>query len=89
VIRGIIGKSGSQVRCPIGLLSSDSPLWLTARHFPSRIASTVTQVNPRRKCYVCTNTVRRVKSRRDTSYEFIGCDVEFCLTEFENEETIP
>jgi hypothetical protein len=26
VIRGIIGKSGSQVRCPIGLLFSDSPL---------------------------------------------------------------
>ncbi len=81
VIREIIGKYGSQVRSSIGRPPSDSPLRLTARHFPSRIPSTVTQVNPRRKCYVCANTVRRAKSRRDTSYESIECDVGLCLTD--------
>ncbi len=75
VIREIIGKYGSQVRSSIGRPPSDSSLRLTAQNFPSRIASTVTQVNPRRKCYVCANTVRRAKSGRDTSYECIECDV--------------
>ncbi len=72
----IIEKYGSQVRSSIGRPPSDSPLRLTARHFLSHIASTVTQVNPRRKYYVYANTVRRAKSRRDTSYE---CVVELCL----------
>ncbi|CAF4976569.1 unnamed protein product [Rotaria sp. Silwood1] len=57
------------MRSSIGRLPSDSPFRLTARHFPSCIASTVTQVDPRRKCYVCANTVRRVKSRKDASVE--------------------
>ena len=81
VIREIIEKYGSQVRSSIGRLPSDSAVRLTARHFLSRIPSTDTQANPRRKCFVCTNTVRRVKSRRDTSYECVGCDVGLCLTD--------
>lgn len=79
VIREIIGKYGSQVRTSIGRPPSESPFRLTARHFPSRIESTETQLNPRRKCYVCANTVRRARSRRDTSYECIECDVGLCL----------
>jgi len=77
--REIIGKYGSQVRTSIGRPPSESPFRLTARHFPSRIESTETQLNPRRKCYVCANTVRRARSRRDTSYECIECDVGLCL----------
>ncbi len=76
VIREIIEKYGSQVRSSIGRPSSDNPLRLRARHFLSHMASTVTQVNPRRKCYVYANTVRRAKSRRDTSYERV---VGLCL----------
>jgi hypothetical protein len=79
LIREIIGKSGSQVRSSIGRPPSESLFRLTARHFPSRIASTATQENPRRKCYVCANTVRRPKARKDTSYECIECDVGLCL----------
>ncbi len=71
VIREIIEKYGGQVRSSIGPPPSDSSLRLTARHFLSRIPSTATQANPKRKCYVCANTVRRAKSRRDTSYECI------------------
>jgi hypothetical protein len=79
LIREIIGKYGSQVRSSIGRPPSESPLRLTARHFPSRILSTATQTNPRRKCYACANTVNRAKARRDTSYECIQCDVGLCL----------
>ncbi len=89
VIRQIIEKYGSQVRSSIGQPPSDSPLRPTARHFPSRIPSTVTQANPRRKCYVCANTVRRAKSRRDTSYECIECELGLCLTNcFEDYHTL-
>jgi len=59
VIQEIIEKSGSQMQTSTGRPPSENPLRLTARHFPSRIASTVTQVNPKRKCYVCAHTVRR------------------------------
>jgi hypothetical protein len=89
VIREIIEKYGSQVRSSIGRPSEDNPLRLTARHFPSRIPSTDTQANPRRKCFVCANTLRRAKSRRDTSYECVGCDVGLCLTDcFEDYHTL-
>lgn len=50
-----------------------------ARHFPSRIESTEIQLNPIRKPYVCANTARKARSRRDTPYECIECDVGLCL----------
>ena len=81
LIREIIGKYGSQVQTSIGRPRSEHPLRLTARHFPSRIASTVTQAKRKRKCYVCAHTVRREKSRRDTLYECIECDVGLCVTD--------
>jgi hypothetical protein len=59
LIREIIAKYGSQVRTSIGRPSSENPLRLTARHFLSWIASTVTQAKRKRKCYVCAHTVRR------------------------------
>lgn len=89
VIREIIEKYGSQVRSSVSRPPSGSPLRLTARHFPSCIPSTITQANPRRKCYVCANTVRRAKLRRDTSCECIECDVGLCLTNcFEDYHTV-
>ena len=89
VIREIIEKYGSQVRSLIGRAPPDNPLRLTARHFISRIPSTATQSNTKRKYYVCANTVRRAKSRRDTSYECIECDVGLCLTNcFEDYHTL-
>jgi len=88
IIREIIEKYGSQVRSSIGRSPSSSPLRLITRNFASRIESTVIQVNPR-KCHVCANTVRRSKSRRDTSYECIECDVGLCLTDcFEDYHTL-
>ncbi|CAF2645478.1 unnamed protein product [Rotaria sp. Silwood2] len=48
LIREIIGKYGSQVRTSIGRPPSENPLRLTARHFPSRIASTITQATRNR-----------------------------------------
>lgn len=81
LIREIIGKYGSQVRTSVGRPSLENPLRLAARHFPSRIASTVTQATRRRKCYVCAHTVRRDKSRTDTLYECIECDVGLCVAD--------
>jgi hypothetical protein len=89
LIREIIGKYSSQVRSSIGRPPSESPLRLTARHLPSRIPSTATQTNPRRKCYVCANTIKRVKARKDTSYECVQCDVGLRLIDcFEDYHTL-
>jgi hypothetical protein len=89
LIREIIGKYGSQVRSSIGRPPSESTLRLTARDFPSRIPSTATQTNPRRKCYVCANTAKRANARRNTLYECIQCDVGLCLIDcFEDYHTL-
>jgi len=45
------------------------------------ITSTVTQATRRKKCYFCAHTVRRDKSRTDTLYECIECDVGLCVTD--------
>jgi hypothetical protein len=70
-------KYGSQVRNSIVRPPSESSLRLTARNFPSRIPSTATQVNPRRKCYVCANTVKRAKTSRYSTGLLVigGCEV--------------
>ena len=80
IIRDLISKYGSK-RSHIGRSLSAHPLRLTARHFPSLIPPNESKQTPQRRCYVCSNTERRAKERRDTRYQCTECDVGLCITD--------
>lgn len=60
-------------------LSSDSPLRLTGRHFPSYVPPTKKKTNPTRHCHVCSNTNRREKKRKESRYMCKKCNVGLCV----------
>ncbi|CAF1585828.1 unnamed protein product [Adineta ricciae] len=66
---------------PIGgrPVTSDNPVRLTGRHFPSLVPATTTQKCPRRDCIVCSHTSRREKKRKKTRYQCDICDVGLCV----------
>ena len=62
-----------------GPITSDNPVRLTERHFPSLVPATATQKSPRRDCIVCSRTSRRERKRKKTGYQCDICDVGLCV----------
>ncbi|CAF1460177.1 unnamed protein product [Didymodactylos carnosus] len=56
-------------------ITSDNPVRLTGRHFPSLVPATATQESPQRDCIVCSRTSRHEKKRTKTRYQCDICDV--------------
>ena len=54
--------------------SSDSPLRLAERHFPSYVLPTEKKTNPTRHCHVCSNTKRGLKKRKESRYMCAKCN---------------
>ena len=78
IIRQILTKYGPQRSSTIGRPSTrDSPLRLTARHFPSLIPQTLQSKQPQRKCVVCASH----NIRRDTRYFCADCDAPLCIVD--------
>lgn len=63
-----------------GRHSTDYPLRLTERHFPSFVPATEKKKNATRKCVVCSKTDKKQKKRRETRYMCEICDVGLCVT---------
>jgi hypothetical protein len=79
LIKNIISKYGNQKRISIGRPSIDSPLRLSARHFPSLVPAIASKETAQRKCYVCSHTTRREQSTKYTRYQCDECDVGLCI----------
>ncbi len=73
VIRQIFEKYGSQQHSRRGRPSAEKPLRLTARHFPEITGGA------KRKCIVCSSTVKRPKKQSRTRYECSDCNVGLCI----------
>ncbi|CAM4568349.1 hypothetical protein PO909_029362 [Leuciscus waleckii] len=59
----------------------DSPLRLTARHFPTKVPQTIAQGSrTRRHCKVCLSSSRKTKKRRLTKYMCVPCNKPLCVT---------
>lgn len=75
LIKNILSKYGNQKRISIGRPTIDSPLRLSARHFPSLVPPTASKAAAQRKCYVCSHTKKDEKSVKYTRYQCEECDV--------------
>jgi hypothetical protein len=72
--RELIEEYGSKRPQMRGRPSTDSPLRLTARHFIAYIPGD----NVKKRCFVCSHTVKREKKRSDTRFYCPDCDVPLC-----------
>ena len=79
LIRELYELYGSQRPNFTGRPTTDIPLRLTARHFPSLIPSSAIKKSPQRKCIVCSSSTRRPKVRKDSRYQCTECDVGLCI----------
>ncbi len=79
LIKNIISKYNNQKRISAGRPSTDSPLRLSARHFPSLVPPTTSKTAAQRKCHVCSHTMKREKSVKYTRYQCEECDVGLCV----------
>jgi len=78
IIRGLLTKYGPQRPITIGRAPTrDSPLRLTARHFPPLIPQTSQSKEPQKKCGVCTSH----NVRSDTRYMCVDCNVPLCIVD--------
>ena len=68
----------------------NTPLRLSARHFPTLVTQTAHQGGrTRRRCRVCQMTTRRPQVRKATKYICVPCDVPLCVTPcFEDYHTL-
>lgn len=57
----------------------ESPLRLTARHFPDMIPATENKAKLRRACFVCKHTTVQPQTRQDTHWWCKECEVPLCL----------
>lgn len=82
VIRQMLAKYGtdrSNVR-RVGRRSAEqSPMRLSARHFVEALPPTEKKRSAQRQCYVCANTKRRPKRRKDTHYWCKDCEIPLCI----------
>lgn len=66
-------------------IDGDSPLRLTARHFPSQLPKDTTQKQKYKRCVVCS----KQKIRKETSFCCAPCDVPLCVKNcFERYHTV-
>ncbi|KAI2644000.1 PiggyBac transposable element-derived protein 4 [Labeo rohita] len=80
LMRGLL-EEYSTSRCPSkgGRPALDTPLRLTARHFPSEVPQTTSQGSrTRRHCKVCLSSTRKSKQRRLTKYMCVPCNTPLC-----------
>lgn len=57
------------------------PLRLTGRHFPKPLPLTADGKRKKQKqCFVCYNTKKADRKRKDTSYQCEECDVALCVS---------
>ncbi|KAK9958562.1 hypothetical protein ABG768_010675, partial [Culter alburnus] len=80
LMRGLL-EEYSTLRCPSkgGRPALDTPLRLTARHFPSEVPQTTSQGSKtRRHCKVCLSSTRKSKQRRLTKYMCVPCNTSLC-----------
>ncbi|CAM4570566.1 unnamed protein product [Leuciscus chuanchicus] len=78
LMRGLL-EEYSTLRCPAkgGRPALDTPLRLTARHFPSEVPQTTSQGSKtRRHCKVCLSSTR--KERRLTKHMCVPCNTPLC-----------
>lgn len=59
--------------------SADSPLRLTARHFPESVPRNENGRYVQRRCHVCSHTSRRPRKRTDSRFQCTECDVGLCI----------
>ncbi|XP_018897457.2 piggyBac transposable element-derived protein 4-like [Bemisia tabaci] len=59
--------------------TSETPLRLLGRHFPTFIPPTEKKISVTRKCLVCANTKLGVQKRRESRYECLDCRVTLCV----------
>ena len=81
LIKSIIVKYSNQKQISVGRPTLDSPLRLSARHFPSLVPSTASKTAAQRKCHVCSHTTKREKSVKYTRYQCEECNVGLCVTD--------
>ncbi|KAL1276403.1 hypothetical protein QQF64_036026 [Cirrhinus molitorella] len=80
LMRGLL-EEYSTSRCPSkgGRPALDTPLHLTARHFPSEVPQTTSQGSrSRRHCKVCLSSAHKSKQRRLTKYMCVPCNTPLC-----------
>jgi hypothetical protein len=76
VVRTLIEEFGAQKLDSRGRPSIETPVRITARHFPSKVESSN---DGRRRCFVCSHTTRGPKQETKTSYECRECNVGLCV----------
>ncbi|KAK9964138.1 hypothetical protein ABG768_005336, partial [Culter alburnus] len=82
LMRGLLEEYGT-TRCPPkgGRPALDTPLRLTARHFPTEVPQTPGQGSrTRRHCKVCLYSSRKRKERCLTRYMCVACNTPLCVT---------
>lgn len=80
LMRGLL-EEYSTLRGPTkgGRPALDTPLRLTARHFPSEVPQTTSQGSKtRRHCKVCLSSTRKGKQRRLTKHMCVPCNTPLC-----------
>ncbi len=83
LMRGLLEEYGTNRSCPPkgGCPALDTPLWLTARHFPAEVPQTSELGRrTRRHCKVCLSSSRKRKERRLTKYMCVPCNTPLCAT---------
>ena len=76
VVRALIEEFGAQKLDSRDRPSIETPVRITARHFPSKVESSS---DGRRRCFVCSHTTRGPKQETKTSYECKECNVGLCV----------
>ena len=75
VVRALLEEFGIQKLDVRGRPSIETPVRITAQHFPSKVQSSE---DGRRRCFVCSHTTRGPKRETKTSYECKECNVGLC-----------
>ncbi len=92
LMRGLLEEYGTTRSCPPkgGHPALDTPLRLTARHFPAEVPQTSAQGSrTRQHCKVCLSSSRKRKERGLTKYMCVPCNTLLCATPcFEEYHTV-
>ena len=76
VVRALLEEFGTQKLDVRGRPSIETPVRITARHFPSKVQSSE---DGRRRCFVCSHTTRGPKRETKANYECKECNVGSCV----------
>lgn len=62
---------------PVG--GAKQPLRLSGRHFPRPLPSRENGRKKLKRCFVCSNTTRQERKRKETAFECSTCEVALCV----------